>query len=383
MFKLSNNFLAKLQTMFILLALVLFGGVLAIPNTTILAQQVKVSKEKQTRFPTYFEGFVTGVQGNTIEVLNGSLAFDLSKAKIVSGSEDLNISSIAVGSVVRIDYFQPSGKEQKKGATGAKSLVKSEDVGSVIVQKMASVELGGFFGDVNLDKKSFKIYGYEVFVNNETKGQISVNNELKNSVDLEILKSFKKGGMSVSAKLVEDRLVATSLFAFELDGQIPQGSRYLGTIRGYVTDVKGTMVEILGGKVSLDLAPIAEDVKIASLKDGYVYASSHSSEFPVSSKLEAIAGTARYKNEVFFSGSFAKDQRQSVIIFSGVRLLVNENTLFIESDEDDDGNAKILGKGSTGLALLKNSGFPLAVFVTVNGNSLIATDVIVSAKALN
>jgi hypothetical protein len=384
MFKLLSHFQIKLQIVFVLLVLVLFGGLHLFPNTNnVFAGQEKTSKQNQKRFPTFFEGFVTGVQGNTIEVLNGSLAFDLSNISVASGNEILSSSSVVVGSVVRIDYFQPSGKEQKQAAaTGAKSLVKSQDINRVIVQRKGSVELGGFFEDVKLEEKSFKIYGYDIFVNSETKGRVVFKDSTKDFVDLEAMKIFKKGAANISAKLVDGKLVATDLTAFDLDGQIPPGARYLGTIRGYISDVKGTMVEILDGMVSLDVGPISKGIELSSLKNGYIYASSHSSELPVAPKLEAIAGSARYINEVFFSGPFAKDQKQSVIIFSGTRILVNQDTIFVESDEDDDGNTKILGRGATGLALLKSSGSPIAIFVKVNGTTLIATEVLVSSKAL-
>lgn len=367
-----KNLLNHLRLPVILVVLVLFGGLYLSSNTNnVFASNPKASK--QTRFPTFFEGFVTRVQGNVVEVLNGNLTFDLSNAQINSGNETLNVSAISVGSVVRINYFQPSGKEQRKNIviTGGKSLVKSEDIDFVIVQKMASVELTGFLDDVNLEQNTFKVYNYLVFVNNETKG----------SENLALMKNFKKGVARASVKVVEGKLIATNLDAFELDGLIPEGSRYLGTINGYVSNVKGTMVELLGGAISLDLARLATDINISSLKDGYIYASSHSSELPVL-KVEAVAGAVRYKNEIFFSGPFAKDQRQSVLIFSGCRILVNENTVFVESDEDDDGNAKVLGKGTSGLALLKNAGSPLALFATTSSNSFVATHVIVSSKAL-
>ncbi len=190
-----------------------------------------------------FNGVVTGVQGATVQVLNGAFSFDVSTSKLIDGATGKVIlpSAIPVGSVLVTEGPIPESK----------SIPSKPELAQVILPENGSI--GGAFKSMDM----LDLANRTITINDQ---KITIDDETKifgpSDVKIEKFEDFTKLKPNVhefiiGVKFLNSGFIAKSIFV----NALVDGKPFLRESgAGYVTDVKPGILEIFDGKISINIA---------------------------------------------------------------------------------------------------------------------------------
>ncbi|MBI4854772.1 MAG: hypothetical protein HY819_23490 [Acidobacteria bacterium] len=306
-----------------------------------------------------FNGVVTGVQGTTVQVLNGALSFDVSTSKLIDGSTGKAIlpSAITVGSV-----FVTEGPIAESQSTPSKP-----ELAQVILPENGSI--GGVFKSMDM----LDVANQTITINNQ---KITIDNETRifgpSDVKIEKFEDFTKlkpnfHEIVMGVKLLNSGFIAKSVFVSAIDGTFLRDSG-----AGYVTDVKPGILEIFGGRISINIADFRAVQAQAtgqtldpnsSLKGAFI------SFVRDASKSANGEIRVHQPNLAQFLGRYnlQKVTKSNFLAFN-TQIFVDKNTEYLI-----DG---VLAKGNKGVKLLKKKvGTPIIVIGKIMQNKLFADTV--------